>query len=204
MGIKRFLLLTYTAGPGAAIPYGLSFMDLTTAFIVLCVCYIVPLPFMFLMLDRLNCEDRSRGRIMCRLHDISDYQIRVSRKIGENLVVRFNERWGGLGYYLSLVVLSFTFGFLWAGLLAYAMGFDKKRSYISIVVGTLSGIIFWTAFIKYSITILDPDLIMLVFVMIAIVFFIYGQFRERAALREIVMKLPKKAARKVREKVKRR
>ena len=204
MGIKRFLLLTYTAGPGAAIPYGLSFMDMTTTFIVLCICYIVPLPFMFFVLDELNCEGRSEGRIRRKLHEVSDYQIKVSKKIGERLVLSFNEKWGGLGYYMSLVVLSFTFGFLWAGLLAYAMGFDKKRSYISIVVGTLSGIIFWTAFIKYSITIIDPNLIMLIFVMIALVFFIYGQFREREALRKMLIKLPKEAARKVQNRVKRR
>jgi hypothetical protein len=185
MGLYELIATAYLIGPAAAITSGLGFMNASQLYVVLFISYTAPLPLVFYLLGYFDCLGKCQNRVRLAFAKINSYQMKASKNSSEWIFRKFNDMWGELGYDLSIMFLSFAFGFLWASVIAYAMRLNKRRAVIFITLGTVLGLNFWFAVTVFSLGFLDPKIITAVLLVFAAVSFVYGNFREKMVLRGI-------------------
>ena len=183
MEFAYFIILAYALGPAAAMPYGIHFMSFWDMFITLIICYTVPIPALFYILKKMEGNDRSR--IMKMMKKATDKPIKFSAKSSEWIMYKFHQRFGHIGYLMSLVFLSFALGYLWATAVAYVFEFERKRAYAAIITGTIAGLLFWSCVAYFSVNIISPSTFMLASLALALISFIAGKIQDQKVIKNM-------------------
>jgi uncharacterized membrane protein len=186
----EFIILAYTLGPMATIPYGLQVMSMSPLeiFIALSILYIAPIPLLFKFFE-LGGKHRKlyRKTILKKVSKVAGEQIDEVMGIGDRITEMFKERMGHLGFYMAIVIFTFLFGVFWAAFVSYALMIKRKRAIFSISVGAIFGNIFWLVIVEHFMGFMKPVEIIAVAILIPLL--IYGSRREMRVVREIVTKL---------------
>ena len=176
MQFTDFIVLAYLFGPAVAMPYGLTFMSLWDMLATLIICYSIPLPAIFYVLKKMDCEECSRPiKLMKRA---ADKPIRFSAESSEWIVNKLIKRFGNFGYVISIALLSFALGYLWATIVAYFFKFERKYAYLAIVSGTAASLLFWSTIAYYSINVISPSAFLAAALLLSIASFGYGKLKE--------------------------
>jgi len=191
MSLLEFFVLTFTFGPAAAVPYGLTFLDPGVIFATLLFCYTIPVPMILYILTAFEQKEDYKNRIINEAVFLTKKQLFELRKISDSVTKVFYEWWGDLGYDLALAFLSFVLGFLWGTFLAFLMRLPKKRAYIAIFFGNLFGLIFWFAVAIGTIRIVDSSFFVIFFLFVSLYAYIYGKTREKRIIPIIVERIRK-------------
>lgn len=186
MQFTDFLVLAYLFGPAVAMPYGQTFMSFWDMITTLIICYSIPLPAIFYALKKIDTD--STHRLVKLVKRATDKPIKYSAKSSEWIITKFNERFGHLGYMISLTLLSFGLGYLWATVVAYVFEFDRKNAYIAIVSGTLASLLFWSTIAYYSINVISPSTFLIATLLLSLASFVYGKARESEVIRTIMQR----------------
>ena len=192
MGLEQFFLLVFTLGPAAAIPYGMTFLNSTLMFLVLIVCYTLPVPVILYVLDRFEEKEDYKNRIINEAVFQTKKQIYEAKKISDQITKTFIDWWGDLGYDLSLAFISYALGFIIAAFVAFFMKLPRPRAYFAIFFGNLFGLVFWFAISIGTITIVRPEFFMIFALFLAFYFYIYGKAREKRVVRDVIKKISRR------------
>lgn len=186
----KFIVLAYTLGPMATIPYGLHVMSMSPLeiFFALSVLYILPIPFLFKFFE-FGGKHRElyRKTIFKKVSKITNEQIDDIMDKGDRITKIFQQRLGHLGFYLSIVIFTFLFGVFWAAFVSYILMVKRKRAIFSIAVGATLGNIFWLLLIEHFKGIITP--IEMIAIAVLIPLLVYGSKREMEVIKEIAAKL---------------
>ncbi len=186
----EFIVLAYTLGPMATIPYGLDVMSMSPLeiFFALSILYITPIPFLFKFFE-LGGRHRElyRKTLFKKVSRITDEKVDDVMKMGGKITRMFQQRLGHLGFYLSIVLFTFLFGVFWAAFVSYILMVKRKRAIFSISVGAILGNIFWLFLIEHFMGFITP--IEMITIAVLIPLLIYGSKREMKVIKEIVAKL---------------
>lgn len=189
MSLLEFFILTFTFGPAAAVPYGLTFLDPGVIFVTLLFCYTIPVPVILYILTAFERKEDYQNRIINEAVFLTKKQLFELRKISDSVTKVFYEWWGDLGYDLALAFLSFALGFLWGTFLAFLMKLPKARAYIAVFFGNLFGLVFWFAVAMGTIDIVDSSFFIIFFLFLSVYFYLYGKAREKRILPIIVERI---------------
>ncbi len=187
MGFSKFLALAYTLGPAYAIPYATGFMSFHEIILSLIILYSIPLPLIFLILQKKPNNRLTRGFLV-----IVKIPYKVTKKTAENITQLFEQKMGYHGYYASLIFISFSLGFLWAAVIAYLMNFHRKAAYLCILTGTIIGLLFWSAVTYFSLKIVSPTTLICIFLLISFLSFINSWMKEKEVIKTVKNKLKRK------------
>ncbi len=181
---SKFFLLTYTLGPAATIPYATSFLAMHWIFIILFIAYTAPLPFLFMLMDKFHYKTSAEERLLSKLigHPVKKAK---DKEIMNKVYCSFVKRGGYLGHYIGVFAVAFTFGFLWAAVISYIMKLPRIRSFVSIGLGNIAGILFWIWIITQTKGFINPKWVIIIVLLTAFTFFLYGEIRERKVLEKI-------------------
>jgi len=196
MSLLEFFILTFTFGPAAAVPYGLTFLNPGVIFVTLLFCYTIPVPIILYILTAFEQKEDYRNRIINEAVFLTKKQLFELRKIADSVTKVFYEWWGDLGYDIALAFLSFVLGFLWGTFLAFLMRLPKTRAYIAVFYGNLFGLIFWFAVAIGTIKMVDSSFFVIFFLFVSLYSYLYGKAREKRILPiivEMIRKSRKKA-----------
>jgi len=196
MSLLEFFILTFTFGPAAAVPYGLTFLNPGVIFVTLLFCYTIPVPIILYILTAFEQKEDYRNRIINEAVFLTKKQLFELRKISDSVTKVFYDWWGDLGYDIALAFLSFVLGFLWGTFLAFLMRLPKTRAYIAIFYGNLFGLIFWFAVAIGTIKMVDSSFFVIFFLFVSLYSYLYGKAREKRILPiivEMIRKSRKKA-----------
>ena len=196
MSLLEFFILTFTFGPAAAVPYGLTFIDPGVIFVTLLFCYTIPVPVILYILTAFEQKEDYKNRIINEAVFLTKKQLFELRKISDSVTRVFYEWWGDLGYDIALAFLSFVLGFLWGTFLAFLMRLPKTRAYIAVFYGNLFGLIFWFAVAIGTIKMVDSSFFVIFFLFVSLYSYLYGKAREKRILPiivEMIRKSRKKA-----------
>jgi hypothetical protein len=199
MSLLEFFILTFTFGPAAAVPYGLTFLDPGVIFVTLLFCYTIPVPVILYILTAFEQKEDYKNRIINEAVFLTKKQLFELRKISDSVTRVFYEWWGDLGYDLALAFLSFVLGFLWGTFLAFLMKLPKTRAYIAVFYGNLFGLIFWFAVAIGTINIVDSSFFAIFFLFVSLYSYLYGKAREKRIL-PIIVEMIRKSGKKARRK----
>jgi hypothetical protein len=191
MSLAEFFILTFTFGPAAAIPYGLTFLDPTVIFVTLLFCYTIPVPIILYVLTAFEQKEDYKNRIINEAVFLTKKQLFELRKISDSVTKVFYDWWGDFGYDVALAFLSFALGFLWGTFLAFLMRLPKKRAYVAVFFGNLFGLIFWFAVAVGTISIVDSSFFIIFFLFVSLYAYLYGKAREKRILPIIVERVEK-------------
>ena len=196
MSLLEFFILTFTFGPAAAVPYGLTFLNPGVIFVTLLFCYTIPVPIILYILTAFEQKEDYKNRIINEAVFLTKKQLFELRKISDSVTRVFYEWWGDLGYDIALAFLSFVLGFLWGTFLAFLMRLPKTRAYIAVFYGNLFGLIFWFAVAIGTIKMVDSSFFVIFFLFVSLYSYLYGKAREKRILPiivEMIRKSRKKA-----------
>jgi uncharacterized membrane protein len=196
MSLLEFFILTFTFGPAAAVPYGLTFLNPGVIFVTLLFCYTIPVPIILYILTAFEQKEDYKNRIINEAVFLTKKQLFELRKISDSVTKVFYEWWGDLGYDIALAFLSFVLGFLWGTFLAFLMRLPKTRAYIAVFYGNLFGLIFWFAVAIGTIKMVDSSFFVIFFLFVSLYSYLYGKAREKRILPiivEMIRKSRKKA-----------
>ena len=199
MSLLEFFILTFTFGPAAAVPYGLTFLDPGIIFVTLLFCYTIPVPIILYILTAFEQKEDYKNRIINEAVFLTKKQLFELRKISDSVTRVFYEWWGDLGYDIALAFLSFVLGFLWGTFLAFLMKLPKTRAYIAVFYGNLFGLIFWFAVAIGTIKIVDSSFFVIFFLFVSLYSYLYGKAREKRIL-PIIVEMIRKSRKKARKK----
>ena len=191
MSLLEFFILTFTFGPAAAVPYGLTFLNPGVIFVTLLFCYTIPVPIILYILTAFEQKEDYKNRIINEAVFLTKKQLFELRKIADSVTKVFYDWWGDLGYDLALAFLSFVLGFLWGTFLAFLMKLPKTRAYIAIFFGNLFGLIFWFAVAVGTINIVDSSFFVIFFLFLSLYSYVYGKAREKRIIPIIVERIRK-------------
>jgi uncharacterized membrane protein len=186
----EFVILAYTLGPMATVPYGLQVMSMTPLkiFFVLSLLYITPLPVLFKIFEfGGRHRELYRKTIFKKIARITDRHIADVMEEGDRITDIFQQRLGHLGFYLSIIVFTFLFGVFWAAFFSYILMVNRERAVFSISLGVVLGNIFWLVLVEHFKNSITP--IEMIAVAITIPLLIYGSRREMKVMREIASRL---------------
>jgi len=201
MSLLEFFILTFTFGPAAAVPYGLTFLNPGVIFVTLLFCYTIPVPIILYILTAFEQKEDYRNRIINEAVFLTKKQLFELRKISDSVTKVFYEWWGDLGYDIALAFLSFVLGFLWGTFLAFLMRLPKTRAYIAVFYGNLFGLIFWFAVAIGTIKIVDSSFFVIFFLFVSLYSYVYGKAREKRIL-PIIVEMIRKSRKKAHKKKK--
>jgi uncharacterized membrane protein len=201
MSLLEFFILTFTFGPAAAVPYGLTFIDPGVIFVTLLFCYTIPVPVILYILTAFEQKEDYKNRIINEAVFLTKKQLFELRKISDSVTKVFYDWWGDLGYDIALAFLSFVLGFLWGTFLAFLMRLPKTRAYIAVFFGNLFGLIFWFAVAIGTIKIVDSSFFVIFFLFVSLYSYLYGKAREKRIL-PIIVEMIRKSRKKVHKKKK--
>lgn len=182
----RFIVLTYTLGPMAAISYGLHVLSMTPIeiFFFLSVLNILPIPFLFKLFELGGRRRRLyRMKILRKFSKVTNKRLEDLMEKGDKITELFKERLGHLGFYMSIILFTFIFGVLWASLLSHILLVKRKRAFFCISVAVVLGNLFWLFITEYSRDLITP--VGVIAISVAIPLLVYGSRREVAVIREI-------------------
>lgn len=185
--IGKFLLLAYTFGPAAAIPYAMSSMshiNLFWIFLALFLAYTAPLPLVFFILDKFHYPSVAKKNVFQKM---LGKQVKAAKdqKMMNDIYNSFIETWGYKGFYFGLFTLTFAFGFLWSTLIAYLLKLPRLRSYIAIGFGNLVGTLFWIFISIQTKAFIKPKWVIIIVILATVTLFLYGEIRERKVLKKV-------------------
>jgi len=184
----NFIILASFVGPVGAIPYGLQVMSPVEIFIILSILYLFPLPILFKLFEFGGTHRRIyRMRIFRRVSKIANRHIDEIIELEDRITDMFKERWGHLGFYLSISLMTFLFGVFWASVISYMLMVKRKRAMLAIGAGVLMGNLFWLLLIEYFKTMITPIEIMAIVILFPLL--MYGVKREMETIREIAIRL---------------
>lgn len=124
----NFIILASFVGPVGAIPYDLQVMSPVDIFIILSILYLFPLPILFKLFEFGGTHRRIyRMRIFGRVSKIANRHIDEIIELEDRITDMFKRRWGHLGFYLSISLLTFLFGVFWASVISYMLMVKRKR-----------------------------------------------------------------------------
>lgn len=189
MSLMEFFILTFTFGPAAAVPYGLTFLNPGVIFVTLLFCYTIPVPVILYILTAFEQKEDYKNKIINEAVFLTKKQLFEMRKISDSVTKVFYAWWGDLGYDIALAFLSFVLGFLWGTFLAFLMKLPKARAYVAIFYGNLFGLIFWFAVAVGTINIVDSRFFVIFFLFISLYSYIYGKAREKRIIPIIVERI---------------
>ena len=201
MSLLEFFILTFTFGPAAAVPYGLTFIDPGVIFVTLLFCYTIPVPVILYILTAFEQKEDYKNRIINEAVFLTKKQLFELRKISDSVTRVFYEWWGDLGYDIALAFLSFVLGFLWGTFLAFLMRLPKTRAYIAVFYGNLFGLIFWFAVAIGTIKIVDSSFFVIFFLFVSLYSYLYGKAREKRII-PIIVDMIRKSRKKAHKKKK--
>jgi len=201
MSLLEFFILTFTFGPAAAVPYGLTFLDPGVIFVTLLFCYTIPVPIILYILTAFEQKEDYKNRIINEAVFLTKKQLFELRKISDSVTRVFYEWWGDLGYDIALAFLSFVLGFLWGTFLAFLMRLPKTRAYIAVFYGNLFGLIFWFAVAIGTIKIVDSSFFVIFFLFVSLYSYLYGKAREKRII-PIIVDMIRKSRKKAHKKKK--
>jgi uncharacterized membrane protein len=201
MSLLEFFILTFTFGPAAAVPYGLTFIDPGVIFVTLLFCYTIPVPVILYILTAFEQKEDYKNRIINEAVFLTKKQLFELRKISDSVTKVFYDWWGDLGYDIALAFLSFVLGFLWGTFLAFLMRLPKTRAYIAVFFGNLFGLIFWFAVAIGTIKIVDSSFFVIFFLFVSLYSYLYGKAREKRIL-PIIVEMIRKSRKKAHKKKK--
>lgn len=184
-----FIALAFTGGPAVAIPYALSDMPVGAIFLTLLLCYTLPLPLLFYVFGFFEGRDDYKIRLLNKIVSLTKGEIRRFTRSADRVVEKLVQKWGGMGYYVSFIFLSFAVGFLWAALIAHLLRVPRQRAYTAIAFGALLGLLFWFLVVLWSIEFVNVYFFVILVLCLAGVSFIYGHLHEIKTLREILRKM---------------
>lgn len=183
-----FIGLAFTAGPAVAIPYALGAMSVAEIFFTLLLCYTLPLPLLFYVFGFFERRDDYKIRLLTKIVSFTKGEVRIFKHGADKVVDKLVDRWGERGYYVSFAFLSFAMGFIWAALIAHMLCVPRQRAYLSIAIGTMLGLAFWFAVVAFSIEFVNAYFFLILTLILALVFFVYGHMQENRMLHEILRK----------------
>jgi len=201
MSLLEFFILTFTFGPAAAVPYGLTFLNPGVIFVTLLFCYTIPVPIILYILTAFEQKEDYKNRIINEAVFLTKKQLFELRKISDSVTRVFYEWWGDLGYDIALAFLSFVLGFLWGTFLAFLMRLPKTRAYIAVFYGNLFGLIFWFAVAIGTIKIVDSSFFVIFFLFVSLYSYLYGKAREKRII-PIIVDMIRKSRKKAHKKKK--
>jgi len=189
MFFLKLLAIAYSIGPLGALSYGIKYLEITQLILLLFISYTLPLPLIFYVFGKTQKE--SNSLLIKTFTKITNTPISMMEKMTSAIVKKFRDKWGHFGYYLSLTFLSFAFGFLWASILAYLFGFERKRAYVAITLGTAIGLIFWSGIFYFSIKFITAEVVMIIALSASGASLLSGKIHEKRVLYEIKEELKK-------------
>src|SRR3989338_6606144 len=143
-------LLASLLGPVVAIPYGLKNFSPTFVFISLSMLYLLSIPIIFLILQRVHLRTLHKNKIL-------DKVSLTMKKKREELIDKmeyisdiFHKNFGEIGFQIGLITFSFIFGPYWGAVIAFTLKVDITKATMSIGAGSILSLIFWWYIIEYS------------------------------------------------------
>ena len=194
MVLLRLLAIAYSAGPLGAFAYGSKYFEISQLIFILFLSYTLPLPLVFYIFGKTQHE--SNNIIIKTFVKVTNTPVEAMQKITKVIIEKFRNKWGHFGYYMSLAFLSFVFGFLWAAILAYLFGFERKRAYASIAIGTIMGLAFWSGVFYLSIKFITAELVFIIVLSASGASLLAGKVHEKQVLLSIKKDLEKVKLRK--------
>ncbi len=182
--IGRFLLLAYTVGPAAAIPYASTHISMHWIFLSLFIAYTAPLPLLFFILDRFHYPSATKKHLIHRMIGKPVKKVK-DKNLMNKIYCSFEGKWGYLGHYFGLGSLAFAFGFLWVAILAYVLKLPRTRSYLAIGIGNIIGLIFWIFIIVQTKGFIKPKRVIIIVLLVTFLLFLYGEARKRKILKKL-------------------
>lgn len=183
----NFIILAYSLGPIAAIPYALHelMMSPLKIFLYLTILYIIQIPVIFKVIEFGGRHKEMYKKTIFRKAARFGNEEEVLH-LGDKITEAFQRELGHLGFYFAISIFTMLFGIIWAALFSYALMVKRKRAVFSIAVGVVLGNVFWLLLISYfrtMITTVDMILIALIIPLL-----IYGSMREMRVIKNIIHK----------------
>jgi hypothetical protein len=183
MSFSAFLAIALTLGPAVAIPYGLGFMSAVEIYVTLFLLYMLPLPPLFYIMGKIEGRDDYRNIVLNHFVGFAKRQAKKVARSYDAVFRLFNKRYGDLGYELSVGLVAFSVGVIWASAFAFIMRLPRRRAYVAIGGGTLAGLLFWMFVTLQSVAFVDAQFFAILVLILAGEFYFYGRYRERQMLR---------------------
>jgi uncharacterized membrane protein len=185
--ITKFIIISALFGPGMGISYGLE----NPAFkpgahlLTLLIVNILAIILIYTALRKLSFEKNYKNKVLNRVM----FQVQKSQKGMEETMnkvsSKLEKRFGDIGSYLALILITFGYGAYIAGAIAFFVNVKRNQAMFSIAIGSLISLIFWWYLALGVIPFITPTMVFLVITSISIILILIGFIKDKKMIKEI-------------------